>query len=134
MNGTFNLAILFPPEYPFIPPKVTFTTQIYHPNVDSKGEICVPILKTEIWKPSTKLTDGKRRFPTSFPPILDLLTDLLPLFFSTMLSMTVFNALLSILADPNPDDALDSSIAKIYKENYSGFVIAAELSIQKYAM
>ncbi|XP_022447658.1 ubiquitin/ISG15-conjugating enzyme E2 L6 isoform X1 [Delphinapterus leucas] len=50
----FNLRISFPEEYPFKPPTVTFTTRIYHPNVDSNGRVCLPITSKENWKPFTK--------------------------------------------------------------------------------
>uniref|UniRef100_A0A4X1VPL9 E2 ubiquitin-conjugating enzyme n=1 Tax=Sus scrofa TaxID=9823 RepID=A0A4X1VPL9_PIG len=50
----FNLRISFPEEYPFKPPMVTFTTRIYHPNVDSEGQVCLPIISNENWKPCTK--------------------------------------------------------------------------------
>ncbi|EAW73755.1 ubiquitin-conjugating enzyme E2L 6, isoform CRA_a, partial [Homo sapiens] len=50
----FNLRISFPPEYPFKPPMIKFTTKIYHPNVDENGQICLPIISSENWKPCTK--------------------------------------------------------------------------------
>ena len=31
-----------------------FQTKIYHPNVDEKGQICLPIVSVENWKPATK--------------------------------------------------------------------------------
>jgi len=50
----FKIEIAFPAEYPFKPPKVTFKTKIYHPNIDEKGQVCLPIISPENWKPATK--------------------------------------------------------------------------------
>lgn len=53
-KGAFRIQIDFPPEYPFKPPKITFKTKIYHPNIDEKGQVCLPIISAENWKPATK--------------------------------------------------------------------------------
>ncbi|KAK2100429.1 Ubiquitin/ISG15-conjugating enzyme E2 L6 [Saguinus oedipus] len=50
----FNVCINFPQEYPFKPPTIKFTTKIYHPNVDENGQVCLPIISNENWKPCTK--------------------------------------------------------------------------------
>ncbi|XP_062973008.1 ubiquitin/ISG15-conjugating enzyme E2 L6 isoform X2 [Elgaria multicarinata webbii] len=54
-KGAFWIEISFPNEYPFKPPKVTFKTKIYHPNVDEMGRVCLPIISTVNWKPFTKI-------------------------------------------------------------------------------
>lgn len=36
-----------------------FITKIYHPNIDEDGAICVDLLKPDVWKPATKLVNGK---------------------------------------------------------------------------
>lgn len=53
-GGKFKLQVDFPIEYPFKAPRVKFNTKIYHPNVDDGGNMCVGILKSDAWKPSTK--------------------------------------------------------------------------------
>ena len=34
-GGKFGLAIHFPPEFPFVAPKIIFTTKVFHPNVST---------------------------------------------------------------------------------------------------
>ncbi|KAJ2992736.1 Ubiquitin-conjugating enzyme E2 4, partial [Globomyces sp. JEL0801] len=54
-GGVFFLSIHFPTDYPFKPPKLQFTTRIYHPNINSNGAICLDILKDQ-WSPALTIS------------------------------------------------------------------------------
>ncbi|GJN88397.1 hypothetical protein Rhopal_001363-T1 [Rhodotorula paludigena] len=89
-GGKFGIDLTFPSEYPFKSPTVKFTTRIYHPNVTDDGAICIGLLKSEAWKPSTKIDH-------------------------------ILRALVQLLQEPNPDDALVASIAEVYNQDRATF-------------
>ena len=50
-GGTFDFQFCVSSSYPFSPPDVTCTTQVFHPNINlNNGEINLPLL-TKDWKP-----------------------------------------------------------------------------------
>ncbi len=116
-GGLFFLAIHFPTDYPFKPPKVNFTTRIYHPNINSNGSICLDILRDQ-WSPALTISKGTLSVEETT---------------SKMLTMIVLLSICSMLTDPNPDDPLVPEIAHVYKTNRSKYEETAREWTRKYA-
>lgn len=56
-QGLWRLHLRMPQDYPRNPPKATFKTRIYHPNVDENtGAVCLETLKRD-WDPKLTLKD-----------------------------------------------------------------------------
>ena len=49
-GGKYRFTITIPNNYPHEAPKCHCDTQIYHPNIDMQGNVCLNILRAD-WKP-----------------------------------------------------------------------------------
>lgn len=43
-GGFFQAILEFPPEFPNLPPVMTFKSEMWHPNVHTDGKVCISIL------------------------------------------------------------------------------------------
>ncbi|KAH8923632.1 ubiquitin-conjugating enzyme [Atractiella rhizophila] len=43
-GGFLKARLSFPPEFPLLPPKMKFLTQMWHPNIYNDGGVCISIL------------------------------------------------------------------------------------------
>ncbi|EAU87530.2 ubiquitin conjugating enzyme [Coprinopsis cinerea okayama7 len=43
-GGFLRARLSFPPEYPLLPPKMRFLTEMWHPNIYPDGTVCISIL------------------------------------------------------------------------------------------
>ena len=49
-GGKYKFSVVVPLTYPYEAPKPHCDTQIYHPNIDMQGAVCLNILRKD-WKP-----------------------------------------------------------------------------------
>ena len=137
-GGVFFLAIHFPTDYPFKPPKVNFTTRIYHPNINSNGSICLDILRDQ-WSPALTISKGtfvscKQRCGLSAAVVAVARRARAAAANSNDVQIAVLLSICSMLTDPNPDDPLVPEIAHVYKTDRSRYEQTAREWTRKYAI
>mmetsp|Transcript_21478 Transcript_21478/g.55800 ORF Transcript_21478/g.55800 Transcript_21478/m.55800 type:complete len:127 (-) Transcript_21478:718-1098(-) len=102
-GGFFNAEMKFPQDYPNHPPKLKFTTDIWHPNVFGSGEVCISILHPPGNDPLNPQESASERWL----PIHSVETILL--------------SVISILSDPNPESPANVDAAKELREQPDAF-------------
>ena len=54
-GGKFKFTVTVDNDYPHKPPKVHCDTPVYHPNIDTEGNVCLNILRGD-WQPVLGVT------------------------------------------------------------------------------
>ena len=101
-NGIYECQIKFPKEYPMKPPKFTFKSQIFHPNIYKNGEVCISILH----QPGAD-EYGYEDADERWRPVHTV--------------RTIILSIISMLNEPNIDSPANIEAAKLYKENKSEY-------------
>jgi ubiquitin-conjugating enzyme E2 D/E len=112
-GGSFRFNVEFPTDYPFKPPVFNFMTQIYHPNINVEGKVCLDILSRD-WNPAVSVSQGN-------------------IYIITNINLTVLEIVYLLLKEPNPESAVQPSIGAEYRDNYEAFAKTAREYTQQYA-
>ncbi|KAG5837581.1 hypothetical protein ANANG_G00240850 [Anguilla anguilla] len=100
-GGVFKAHLTFPKDYPLRPPKMKFITEIWHPNVDKSGDVCISILHEP----------GEDKYGYEKPE-----ERWLPIHTVE----TIMISVISMLADPNGDSPANVDAAKEWREDRNG--------------
>lgn len=103
-GGVFAVRVALPADYPFKAPVVSFATRVYHPNVTNDAAGAVCL---GLLKPEHWKPASRVR--------------------------AVLDALRRLLAEPNPDDALEARIADEYRTDRRAFDDNARAYVARYA-
>ena len=96
-GGFFKALLTFPADYPHSPPKLAFTSEVWHPNVALDGSVCISILHEpgeDRW--------GYERPEERWLPVHTVETILL--------------SVISMLASPNPESPANVEAAREFRQ------------------
>ncbi|KAI3641097.1 hypothetical protein MIR68_000876 [Amoeboaphelidium protococcarum] len=101
-GGFFKARLSFPKDYPQMPPKMTFLTKMYHPNVYEDGGVCISILHA----PGDDKY-GYEKAEERWLPIHSVESILL--------------SVISMLSSPNIESPANIEAAKEFRDNYDQY-------------
>jgi len=101
-GGFFKAHLTFPKEYPQKPPKLKFISEMWHPNIDKSGDVCISILHEP----------GEDKYGYEKPE-----ERWLPIHTVE----TIMVSVISMLADPNDESPANLDAAKDWRENKPEF-------------
>ncbi|KAL8996091.1 MAG: hypothetical protein Q9169_004330 [Polycauliona sp. 2 TL-2023] len=101
-GGFFRAHLNFPPEYPHLPPKMTFQTPIFHPNIYSNGDVCISILHPPEEDKYGYESASERWSPVQTPE-------------------TILLSVISMLSSPNDESPANVEAARMWREDEKGF-------------
>lgn len=108
-DGRFVFNFRVGSNYPHEPPKVKCATQVYHPNIDLEGNVCLNILR-EDWNPV--LTINSVVYGLQFLFLVS--------YGKEFKHYSQFNGILP-LQEPNPEDPLNKEAADVLQSNRRQF-------------
>ncbi|KAF9398597.1 ubiquitin-conjugating enzyme E2 G1 [Mortierella sp. AD011] len=101
-GGFFEAIMTFPQDYPLMPPKLRFITNIYHPNVYPSGEVCISILH-----PPGEDKYGYEKASERWSPVHTV--------------ETILISVISMLSSPNDESPANIEAAKEWREDYPSY-------------
>lgn len=111
-GGVFRTTLTFPKDYPMSPPKMKFTSEIFHPNIYVDGRVCISILHAPGEDPMGYESSSER-----WSPVQSIEKILL--------------SVMSMLAEPNPESGANVDASKMWREDREGYKRKAQQLVRK---
>ncbi|KAK9767622.1 Ubiquitin-conjugating enzyme E2 15 [Basidiobolus ranarum] len=113
-GGFFTARLSFPTDYPLMPPKLRFVTELWHPNVYPDGEVCISILH-----PPGEDKYGYEQANERWLPVHTV--------------ETILISVISMLSSPNDESPANIEAAKEWREDYPTFKKKVQRIVRKSA-
>lgn len=101
-GGFFKARLVFPKDFPNKPPKMTFQSEMWHPNIYENGEVCISILHDPGEDQMSNETADER-----WRPILGV--------------EQILISVISMLSDPNDESPANLDAAIMWRNDKSAF-------------
>ena len=98
-GGLFKAILTFPEDFPQNPPKMRFTTEMWHPNIYSNGEVCISILHP----PGIDKFNPQEKAEERWRPVLGV--------------EQILISVISMLNDPNCDSPANIDAGVMFRNN-----------------
>jgi len=118
-GGAFRSVLTFPTDYPYTPPKLVFTSDIWHPNVyfggRKSGEVCISILHPPGGNPD--MPDECESDAERWNPLHSV--------------STIILSVISMLSDPNFSSPANIDASVQLRKDVEGFKKRVKEAVQK---
>jgi len=101
-GGVFLTQLIFPPEYPMLPPELIFVSEMFHPNVYPDGKVCISILHPPGKDEFSDERPEERWMPSHTP-------------------VSIFNCFLTLLSEPNIYSPANIDASVMWRDNKEKF-------------
>ena len=102
-GGFFRAKLEFPNNFPSMPPKMTFLSEMWHPNVYPNGVVCISILHP----PGEDLMNAQESADERWRPILGV--------------EAILVSVISMLSDPNDESPANLDAAVQWRNDPDAF-------------
>jgi ubiquitin-conjugating enzyme E2 G1 len=102
-GGFFKARLVFPADFPNMPPTMTFTSEMWHPNVYADGKVCISILHP----PGEDEYNSQESADERWRPILGV--------------EQILVSVISMLSDPNDESPANLDAAVMWRNDRAAF-------------